>query len=148
MKYFATLTNKTNMEVIQAKQQTESLVSEIDISFWFSILVALVISITLSYLISNNIVRDILAVRNAAQYMAQGHLYKPVQVSGRDEIAELGNAINTSAENLRSVNAGALSSVNKVNENSRKVLMVRRFFTAIYLLCDITTTLQDPNIGS
>ena len=126
MTYFALLTDKTNTEVIEAKKQTESLIAEIEIGFWISILIALVISITLSYLISNNIVRGILAVRNAAQNMAQGHLNKPVQVSGSDEIAELGNAINTSAKNLRSVIAGVLSSVNKVNENSQEVLKVNQ----------------------
>lgn len=126
MSYFTQLTNKTNAEVLEAKQQTADLVSEIEIDFWVSILVALVISITLSYLISNNIVRGILAVRNAAQNMAQGHLNKPVKVSGTDEIAELGNAINKSAENLRSVIAGVLSSVDKVNENSQEVLKVNQ----------------------
>lgn len=126
MTYFALLTDKTNTEVIEAKKQTESLIAEIEIGFWISILIALIISITLSYLISNNIVRGILAVRNAAQNMAQGHLNKPVQVSGSDEIAELGNAINTSAKNLRSVIAGILSSVNKVNENSQEVLKVNQ----------------------
>ena len=56
----------------------------------------------------------------------KAHLNKPVQVSGSDEIAELGNAINTSAKNLRSVIAGILSSVNKVNENSQEVLNVNQ----------------------
>ena len=122
MAYFATLTDTTNTEVIEAKQQTENLIAEIEVGFWLSIVIALVISITLSFLISNNIVRGIMAVRNAAQDMAQGYLNKPVQVSGSDEIAELGNAINTSAKNLRSVLAGVLSSVDKVNENSQDVL--------------------------
>lgn len=126
MTYFTALTDKTNEEVINAKQQTEDLIAEIDISFWLSILVALVISITLGYLISNNIVRGILAVRDAAQNMAQGHLNKPVKVSGSDEIAELGHAINTSAENLRKVLTGVLSSVEKVNENSKDVLKVNQ----------------------
>ncbi|RBP79575.1 methyl-accepting chemotaxis protein [Marinomonas rhizomae] len=126
MAYFATLTDKTNKEVIQAKQQTESLVTNIEIGFWVSILIALVISITLSYLISNNIVRGIFAVRNAAQNMAQGHLNKPVKVSGSDEIADLGRAINTSAKNLRSVITDVLNSVDKVNENSQEVLKVNQ----------------------
>lgn len=122
MAYFATLTDTTNNEVIEAKQQTENLITEIEVGFWLSILIALVISIALSFLISNKIVRGIMAVRNAAQDMAQGYLNKPVQVSGSDEIAELGNAINTSAKNLRSVLAGVLNSVEKVNENSQDVL--------------------------
>lgn len=126
MKYFATLTDKTNTEVIEAKQQTEGVVSEIEIGFWISILVSLIISITLGYLISNNIVRGILVVRNAAQNMAQGYLNKPVKVSGNDEIAELGNAINASAKNLRSVISSVLSSVDKVNENSQEVLKVNK----------------------
>ncbi|WP_421848736.1 methyl-accepting chemotaxis protein [Marinomonas sp.] len=126
MSYFTQLTNKTNTEVLEAKQQTEDLVSDIEVGFWTSILVALVISITLSYLISNNIVRGILAARNAAQDIAQGFLNKPVKVSGSDEIAELGNALNTSANNLRSVISGVLSSVNKVNDNSQVVLKVNQ----------------------
>ena len=124
--YFSVLTDKTNQEVLQAKQQTEDLIDEIEVSFWASILVALAISITLSYLISNNIVRGILAVRNAAQNMAQGYLNKPVHISGSDEIAELSEAINTSTQNLRSVISSVLSSVNKVNENSQEVLKVNQ----------------------
>ncbi|PYF81037.1 methyl-accepting chemotaxis protein [Marinomonas alcarazii] len=124
--YFSTLTDKTNQEVKQAKQQTEDLIGDIEIGFWTSILIAIAISITLSYLISNNIVRGILAVRDAAQNMAQGYLNKPVQISGSDEIAELGNAINTSTKNLRSVISSVLSSVDKVNENSQEVLKVNQ----------------------
>ncbi|NVK74675.1 MAG: methyl-accepting chemotaxis protein [Oceanospirillaceae bacterium] len=126
MAYFATLTEKTNTEVISAKQETEDLIKDIDLSFWGSIFIAMIISIGLSYFISNNIVRGILGVRNAAQNMAQGYLNKPVQVSGSDEIAELGNAINTSTTNLRNVIANVLSSVDKVNENSQEVLKVNQ----------------------
>jgi methyl-accepting chemotaxis protein len=122
MAYFTALTDKTNTDVIQAKQQTERLITEIEINFWASILVALIISIVLSYLISNNIVRGILTVRNAAQDMAEGYLNKPIHLSGKDEIAELGDAINTSVKNLRSVLSGVLQSVDTVNKNSQDVL--------------------------
>ncbi|TDO95356.1 methyl-accepting chemotaxis protein [Marinomonas balearica] len=122
MAYFSDLTEQNHLEVLKAKQETETLVSEIEFYFWGAILIALSVSLTLGYIISNNIVNGIRNVRSAAQSMAEGHLNKPIAVSGNDEISDLGNAINVTTQNLRTVINNVLSSVNTVNENSQGVL--------------------------
>lgn len=122
MEEFASFSAKNNIAVSAAKQRAEHLMTEIDASFWISIAISLMISLALSYVISNNIVRGILSVRNAAQEVAEGYLNKPVSVVGTDEIAELGHAINTSTENLRSVINSVMASVDAVNKNSQGVL--------------------------
>ncbi|MGB2065282.1 MAG: methyl-accepting chemotaxis protein [Marinomonas gallaica] len=58
--------------------------------------------------------------------MAKGHLNKPVDVNGDDEIADLGRAINASTEHLRSVITNILGAVDAVNKNSLGVLQANK----------------------
>ncbi|ADZ91632.1 methyl-accepting chemotaxis protein [Marinomonas mediterranea] len=122
MEHFSDLTKQNNSEVLKAKQASETLVTEIEFNFWGAILIALAVSLTLGYIISNNIVNGIRTVRSAAQSMAEGYLNKPISIAGHDEISDLGGAINTTTQNLRTVIDNVLSSVNTVNENSQGVL--------------------------
>lgn len=122
MEEFNAFSEVNNKAVLAAKQRSDSLSSEIEISFWGAAIVALLVSLALSYLISRSIVGRIQAVRTAAQEMAKGHLNKPVTVLGDDEIADLGHAINASTEHLRSVITNILHAVDDVNQNSLGVL--------------------------
>ncbi|CUB04519.1 methyl-accepting chemotaxis protein [Marinomonas fungiae] len=112
--------------VIVAKQNSDSLISEIEISFWGAVALALFVSLALSYAISSSIVRRIQVVSTAAQEMAKGHLNRPVEVVGEDEIADLGRAINVSREHFRSVITNVLNAVDGVNKSSLGVLQANQ----------------------
>lgn len=122
MDEFERFSDANNAAVTLAKQKTDHLIAEIDMSFWGAIVITLIASLVLSYAISSNIVRRIQTARTAAQDMAEGYLNKPASVTGDDEVAELGQAINTSTEHLRSVISNILSAVDTVNKNSLGVI--------------------------
>ncbi|WP_231872538.1 methyl-accepting chemotaxis protein [Marinomonas gallaica] len=126
MDEFEGFSEANDSAVAAAKSDTESLISEIEWSFWGAIILTLIVSLSLSYAISGSIVRRIQSVRAAAQEMAKGHLNKPVDVNGDDEIADLGRAINASTEHLRSVITNILGAVDAVNKNSLGVLQANK----------------------
>jgi methyl-accepting chemotaxis protein len=81
--------------------------------------------------ISQFITRPIGIMESAAKQIAAGSLISEVSVSGNDELASLGNAINSISSNLKDMIANVRNIVAKVNqvtgdihESSRRVLEV------------------------
>jgi methyl-accepting chemotaxis protein len=59
-----------------------------------------VMAMTIGWLIARGIVRPLVATREVIVAVAQGDLSRRVQVRGRDEMAEVGAALNATAEKL------------------------------------------------
>jgi len=93
---------------------------------------SLMLFVTAVYLaVSKFITRPILEMQGAASVISSGDLTKSIEVSGKDEIAELGSAINHMAGNLkeiiskiRNITASVSSVVSGITDSSGKVLEV------------------------
>jgi len=83
------------------------------------------------FAVSKFITRPILEMQGVASVISSGDLTKSIEVAGRDEIAELGGAINNMAGNLkeiiskiRNITASVSSVVSGITDSSGKVLEV------------------------
>ena len=71
--------------------------------FIYIYLVACVIIIIATLLLTNHITKPIKQLRNVAVQIAKGNLHQRVKISGKNEIAELGRTFNLMSERLENV---------------------------------------------
>lgn len=97
-------------------------ISNASITFYLSVILAILAATLLSLYISNGIRRGIKNVRDIAQHLAKGDLTVFTQVTSRDEIGDLGQAINETISHLKNTIAGIANSARIVSDNSSTVL--------------------------
>ncbi|WP_016953903.1 methyl-accepting chemotaxis protein [Catenovulum agarivorans] len=104
------------------KNYTEETIKHSNIIFYISLVVATVLSVGFILLISNGLIDNITRVGRSAHAMAQGDLTIKAQIKGSDEIAILGNEINTSISTIAAVISEVVNSSKVVTSNSKNVL--------------------------
>lgn len=79
------------------------------------LLVALVLSLVVGYMISNNLTLPVLHAINQARYLAAGDLtIKPLQVTTKDELGELATSFNLMLRNIKEFVVGINSAASSV----------------------------------
>ncbi len=100
-------------------------------SLAFSAICLVIFIAALYFGVSRFITRPILGMQNVASLISSGDLTRTIRVKGDDEIAGLGRAINSMAENLkgmisnvRNITGGISTAVSMVTESSGRVIEV------------------------
>ena len=105
---YAPITNAegaiTGMVIISTSlSDIEARLQNISRTFIYYFLVISFLVLAISLLLTGTITRPIKLLHNGIRRMAQGHLSERVHIPGRDEVAQLGEAFNTMAERLESL---------------------------------------------
>ncbi|EWH10245.1 methyl-accepting chemotaxis protein [Catenovulum agarivorans DS-2] len=106
----------------QTKTDTQASIEQSNIIFYISLALATILSVGFILLISNGLIQNITKVGRAAHAMSQGNLTVQAQVKGSDEIAILGNELNSSISSMAAVISEVVNSSNVVTSNSKNVL--------------------------
>lgn len=94
----------TGMVIISTSlSDIEARLQNISRTFIYYFLVISFLVLAISLLLTGTITRPIKLLHNGIRRMAQGHLSERVHIPGRDEVAQLGEAFNTMAERLESL---------------------------------------------
>lgn len=113
--YLNKSTNKLELEI-------EESIDQADIVFFVGLIIAFLISMLLSQLIANGIHRSIQTLKVTAQKLSDGDLVTKAEITSNDELFELGGAINTTIDRLRTTISTISSSSIIVAQNSDEVL--------------------------
>lgn len=105
---YAPITNAesaiTGMVIISTSlSDIEARLQNISRTFIYYFLVISFLVLAISLLVTGTITRPIKRLHAGISRMAQGHLDERVQIQGRDEVAQLGEAFNTMAERLENL---------------------------------------------
>ena len=94
----------TGMVIISTSlSDIEARLQNISRTFVYYFLVISFLVLAISLLVSGTITKPIKVLHNGIRRMAQGRLDERVHITGRDEVAQLGEAFNTMAERLESL---------------------------------------------
>ncbi|OXX39536.1 methyl-accepting chemotaxis protein [Vibrio sp. V09_P4A23P171] len=98
--------------------------------------VSIILGLVMGTLLSRQIVRSVLKVRNIAAKMANGHFDQHIVPESKDEIGQLTQSMNTMADSLsKTVGeviqransiAGLVTELNVLAENNRKAMLVQQ----------------------
>lgn len=113
--YLNESTQQTQLEIGSAIEQAE-------LVFWLGLVVAFVISLVLSQLIASGINRGIQTLKSTAQKLSEGNLVTKAAVTSKDELGELGDALNSTIERLRTIISTINHSSDIVAKNSDEVM--------------------------
>lgn len=110
-------------EANQANQTAQSAIEYANIVFYIAIFIALLAAWIFSSLITKNIINAVNKVKQAAQAMANGHLTGQCNIEGKDELAQLGKAIDLSIQHLHKTLLDINESTSVVGQNSQTLLV-------------------------
>ncbi|MDO6707409.1 methyl-accepting chemotaxis protein [Photobacterium sp. 1_MG-2023] len=116
---FDQIEQASNDRAVQANADTVAAISNANIVFYISILLAVVIAFVLSQWIAGGLVKGINRVKATAEALASGHLDVLSDVPGKDEVSVLSRAIDSTVQRLKNTVGGIVSSSTLVAENSR-----------------------------
>ena len=91
-------------------------------TFIYYFLVISFLVLAMSLLVSGTITRPIKQLHTGIRKMAQGHLAERVHIRGRDEVAQLGEAFNTMAEQLENLDQARNEFVSNASHEIRTPL--------------------------
>ncbi|KDM91812.1 methyl-accepting chemotaxis protein [Photobacterium galatheae] len=103
---------------VRANHDTVNAISDANMVFYISIVLALLMAFVLSHWIARGLVNGISRVKATAEALASGHLDVLSHVEGRDEVAQLSSAIDSTVHRLQNTVSGIVSSSALVAENS------------------------------
>ncbi|WAJ69973.1 methyl-accepting chemotaxis protein [Catenovulum adriaticum] len=106
----------------QANQAAQAAIEYANIVFYIAIFIALFAAWLFSSLIAKNIIIAVNKVKQAAQAMAKGQLTSQCNIEGKDELAQLGRAIDLSIQHLHKTLLEINESTNVVGQNSQTLL--------------------------
>jgi methyl-accepting chemotaxis protein len=112
---------------VSADHTQESIIKKIDYSnvvFYAGISFAMVISLILSFLIAKKISAGIQNVRDTAENLAEGSLLQQPTVNSKDEVFELGKALNNTINSLKETIVAISESGKLVDKNSTHILQL------------------------
>lgn len=102
------------------------LLSRLNDAAWRAGLIALGIALVLALILATGIIRPIQRLTAAVRQLAAGDLNHRVQVSGRDELAALGQAFNSMADSLRASEEHRRAMTADIAHELRSPLAVQR----------------------
>ncbi|TMM46999.1 methyl-accepting chemotaxis protein [Colwellia ponticola] len=108
-----------------AENTRESIVSNINYStlvFYIGIIIAVIVSLLLSFLIAKRISTGIRNVRDTAGKMAEGSLLEKATVNSNDEVLELSDALNHTIDSIKETIIAISESGHLVNKNSNDII--------------------------
>lgn len=115
----------SNKPVVQ-ETDVSPLITKLRTAVLRSGLIAGVLALILAILLANQLIRPVRLLTQAADSLAKGALSTRVQVTGKDEIARLGSAFNTMAENLESAEARKKALTADIAHELRSPLAVQK----------------------
>ena len=110
---------------VSAENTRASIVSNINYSnivFYIGIIIAVIVSLLLSFLIAKRISTGIRNVRDTAGKMAKGSLLEKATVNSHDEVLELSNALNNTIDSIKETIIAISESGHLVNKNSNDII--------------------------
>lgn len=113
---------EVDKSALQTQSTITSAISHAELVFYLAVILAIIAATVITIFISNGIRQGLRNVRDVAQHLAQGDLTILTKVKTKDEIGDLGEAINNTIKHLRDTISGITHSVSIVNDNSRTVL--------------------------
>jgi len=116
--------------VIQRKQPSLDVdrlfVSRVGSSLFAVVVIALFISLTVSVIFSNRLVKPIIRLKSATHDLAAGRYEKPIQVRGHDELAQLATDFNWLAKKLEANQKGRQQWVADISHELRTPLAIAK----------------------
>jgi len=109
-------------------------------------LVAIAVGLILALVLASGLIRPIRKLTNAAQTMASGDLSQRVEISGKDEIAVLGDSFNRMAQSLESSEQNRRAMTADVAHELRTPLAIQR--AQVEAMLDGVYPLDEDNLGS
>lgn len=105
-----------------ANKDANNAISYANYVFYLSIIISVAIAVIFSQFLSKKITNSIKHVMDTAHALAKGKLNVSCVVNGKDEIAELSRALNTTIQNLNNTLSAINSSTQIVDTNSQTLL--------------------------
>ncbi|MCW8331157.1 methyl-accepting chemotaxis protein [Photobacterium sp. SDRW27] len=121
-KQFELLTQLNNKNADDSYLEASESISNADLMFYVSIVVALLVAALIAVLFSNKMIHNINRVKDAAVDLSKGKLTTHCDVEGGDEIALLSDALNTTIQNLNNTLMAISQSTRVVTHNSQSLL--------------------------
>ena len=87
--------------VAQAQRAADDAKASGGVEIWAIGSIAVVLALALAVLLTLSITRPVAAVRDRLKLLAEGDLATPMPVSGRDELSEMGHALDDAVTSLR-----------------------------------------------
>lgn len=110
-----------NVSAQKTQADITSAISNSNIIFYITVLIAVIAASSLSLYFSKGIRKGLKNVRDVAQHLAVGDLTILTHVDSNDEISDLGTALNNSINHLRKTIEGISESANTVNDSSQVI---------------------------
>lgn len=121
-KQFDLLTQLNKDNADESYLEASKAISNADLMFYVSIVVALLVAVMIAVLFSNDLIRNLNRVKDAAVDLSKGKLTTQCDVDGSDEVALLSNALNATILNLNKTLAAISQSTTIVTHNSQALL--------------------------
>ncbi|ASP47100.1 methyl-accepting chemotaxis protein [Cognaticolwellia beringensis] len=118
---------------LSAETTKDSVIENINFSgtvFYIGMILAVLISLVLSFLIANRISAGIRTVRDTAEKLAGGSLQQKAVVDSKDEVFELAAALNNTITSLQETIIAISESGKLVDKNSSNVLQLNEAMLA------------------
>lgn len=114
--------NYTQLAAAQGQQETADIIQQSSITFYGSLVLAVLLAFALGGWISAHIVRRIQVAHRSADNLAQGKLDVVANLDGSDELSNLAGALNRTAAQLQTVIRAIRQSAENVGHNSDSVM--------------------------
>lgn len=112
---------------LSAENTRESMIENISYSsvvFYAGTILAVAISIFLSFFIANKISVGISSVRDTADKLTEGYLSQKATVHSKDEVLELGKSLNNTISRIQEIIVAISESGKLVDKNSTQILQL------------------------
>ncbi|MCR8923937.1 methyl-accepting chemotaxis protein [Dasania sp. GY-MA-18] len=121
-KTFHSFQEYTDQQAQLANKDTQQAISSANNLFFIAIIVAALVSVLFSAYISKQVVSSLQQVKDVAQQLATGNLQMVVGLQGSDEIAQLGQALDSTIVHLKKTLSDIQNSTQVVSNNSSTLL--------------------------